>query len=81
MISYSDRKWLCWPVDDFDGVFHGVCVEDAKDGSKDLLLVSGHAGVHSVDDSGTNKIAVGVLVNLFWTKGILYVLQKKDIME
>ena len=37
---------------------------DAKDGAEDLLLVGSHVLVHVGDDGGSDKVAVGILIDL-----------------
>lgn len=51
-------------VDQVDGFIQGVDRQDAENRAKDLLLVSRHVGFHVGDDGGTDKVALGILVNL-----------------
>ena len=52
------------PVYQIDGFFHGVDIDDAEDGAKDLLLVGVHVRGHVGDDGGAHKVAVRIICHL-----------------
>ena len=50
-------------IDHVDCLFEGVSVGDTHDGSEDFLIIALHAWLHTVEDGGSNPVAIRIAFN------------------